>query len=199
MVKFIDIDSSDPYIEFLNFYELALKSGQDNIEAISVSSYSKEHNEVRSRFVNLKYIKNDQWVFFTNYDSPKNEEFQNHNQISCTFFWSKTNAQIRIMAHIEKLSAEDSNDHFENRSKEKNALAISSDQSKKIHSYEEVIDNYNKVLNSDRDLKKRPSYWGGYSFKPYYFEFWEGHDSRINKRRVFKRIKNIWKLSFIQP
>ena len=54
------------------------------------------------------------------------------------------------MAHIEKLSAEDSNDHFENRSKEKNPLAISSDQSKKIHSYEEVIDNYNKVLNSDR-------------------------------------------------
>ena len=42
MVKFIDIDSSDPYKEFLNFYELALKSGQDNIEAISVSSYSKE-------------------------------------------------------------------------------------------------------------------------------------------------------------
>ena len=79
MVKFIDIDSSDPYKEFLNFYELALKSGQDNIEAISVSSYSKEHDEVRSRFVNLKYIKNDQWVFFTNYDSPKNEEFQNHN------------------------------------------------------------------------------------------------------------------------
>ena len=63
MVKFIDIDSSDPYKEFLNFYELALKSGQDNIEAISVSSYSKEHDEVRSRFVNLKYIKNDQWVF----------------------------------------------------------------------------------------------------------------------------------------
>ena len=58
------------------------------------------------------------------------------------------------MAHIEKLSAEDSNDHFKNRSKEKNALAISSDQSKKIHSYEEVVDNYNKVLNSERDLKK---------------------------------------------
>tara|TARA_B100000965_G_C19603214_1_gene764257 strand:- start:3962 stop:4561 length:600 start_codon:yes stop_codon:yes gene_type:complete len=199
MIKFIDIDSSDPYKEFLNFYELALKSGQDYIEAISISSFSKECCEVRSRFVNLKYVKKDEWVFFTNYKSPKNEEFENHNQISCIFFWGKINTQIRIKANIRRLSDEDSDNYFKTRSIEKNALAISSDQSQDTESYQQVVDSYNKVLNSDKNLKKRPIYWGGYSFKPYYFEFWEGHNSRLNKRKVFKMKENVWNSSFLQP
>ena len=38
---------------------------------------------------------------------------------------------------------------------------------------------------------QRPSYWGGYSFKPYYFEFWEGQN-RLNKRTIYKRINSEW-------
>ena len=44
-----------------------------------------------------------------------------------------------------------------------------------------------------------PEYWGGYSFTPYYFEFWKGHESRINKREVFDQIDGVWKQSFLQP
>ena len=88
--------------------------------------------------------------------------------------------------------------YFENRSKKKNALAISSNQSKPIDSYEQVIENYNKSLSKD-DLKKCPEYWGGYSFTPYYFEFWEGHESRLNKREIFEKIDGCWRHSFVQP
>ena len=49
------------------------------------------------------------------------------------------------------------------------------------------------------DLKKCPKYWGGYSFTPYYFEFWEGHESRINKRVVFDKIDGLWKKLYLQP
>jgi len=44
-----------------------------------------------------------------------------------------------------------------------------------------------------------PEYWGGFSFIPYYFEFWVGHESRINKREVFDKTEGIWKHSFLQP
>ena len=33
---------------------------------------------------------------------------------------------------------------------------------------------------------------GGYSFSPYYFEFWDGHKSRVNKRYVYELVKNKW-------
>ena len=61
-----------------------------------------------------------------------------------------------------------------------------------------IIENYSKSLNND-DLKKCPEFWGGYSFTPYYFEFWEGHESRLNKREVFEKNDDSWKHLILQP
>ena len=124
--------------------------------------------------------------------------FESNNQIAALLYWSSINVQIRIKAQIKKTSEEFNQKYFFNRSKAKNALSISSNQSKQIHSYGQVIKNYNKSLECD-DLKKCPEYWGGYSFIPYYFEFWEGHESRINKREVFKKIDELWNHSYLQP
>ena len=155
-------------------------------------------NEVDSRYVNLKFISNDEFIFFCNYQSPKAAAFNSHNQVAALIYWSSINVQIRMKAYIKKTSKEFNQKYFFNRSKEKNALAISSNQSKKIDSYSEVIENFNRSLESN-DLKKCPEYWGGYSFIPYYFEFWEGHESRLNKREVFEKINGVWKQSFLQP
>ena len=168
------------------------------IEAISISSYNKETKEVDSRYVNLKYISNDEFIFFSNYDSPKASAFNSHNQIAALLYWSSINVQIRMKAKIKKMSNDYNQRYFENRSKKKNALAISSNQSKPINSYKQVIENYNKSLNND-NLKKCPEYWGAYSFTPYYFEFWEGHESRLNKREIFEEIDGCWRHSFVQP
>ena len=103
-----------------------------------------------------------------------------------------------MKAQIKKTSKEFNQKYFFNRSADKNALAISSNQSKLIESYGRVKEKYNKSLESD-DLKKCPKYWGGYSFTPNYFEFWEGNKSRINKREVFDKTDGVWKHSFLQP
>ena len=84
------------------------------------------------------------------------------------------------------------------RSKQKNALAISSNQSSLISSYNKVIERYENQLNK-KNNNQRPKHWGGYSFKPYYFEFWEGHDSRVNKRTVFAHEKSSWRKFTLQP
>ena len=80
----------------------------------------------------------------------------------------------------------------------KNALAISSNQSKPVSSYDQVHENYKKSLNNN-NLKECPEYWGGYSFTPYYFEFWEGHKSRLNKREVYEMKNNNWDHYILQP
>ena len=56
MIKFNNITQEPPYLIFKKKYDQALNLGQKNIEAISISSFSKEKNEVDSRFVNLKII-----------------------------------------------------------------------------------------------------------------------------------------------
>lgn len=198
MIDIEKINESSPYIIFKKYYEKALKNKEQTIEAILVASINNSNNEVDARCVNLKYIIDDEWIFFTNYNSPKAKQFESHNQISAVIFWPITNVQIRIKALISKTSDAFSDRHFLNRNNAKNALAISSFQSQPIKSYDDVIKNYNNILNSNDSLK-RPEYWGGYSFIPYYFEFWEGDDSRLNKRNSYELISDEWMHSVLQP
>lgn len=198
MIEFINILQETPYLLFKEKYDEALNANQKNIEAISIASFNKKRNEVDSRYVNLKFIDKDRFIFFSNYNSPKSLAFKTHNQITGLFFWSSTNVQIRIKANIEKTSLKYNQDYFKKRSQAKNALAIASFQSKKILSYEEVIKNYNETYK-ESNLSTCPEYWGGFSFIPYYFEFWEGHESRINKRVVYEKISTNWENTIIQP
>lgn len=198
MIRFISLNQESPYLILKEKYDQALNSGQKNIEALAISSYNIPKMQVDSRFVNLKYIDGDKFIFFSNYNSPKSIAFESHKQISALIFWSSINVQIRMKANIKKTPNDYNQKYFFDRLEEKNALAISSYQSKLIDSYSKVKENYNKSLNND-DLKKCPEYWGGFSFTPYCFEFWEGHESRINKREVFNKTDGIWKHSFLQP
>lgn len=198
MIKFSNLNQENPYLIFKEKYDEASKAGQKAIEAIAISSFNKDTNEVDSRYVNLKFISNDEFIFFSNYNSTKASAFDSHNQVAALLFWSSINVQIRMKAQIKKTPKEFNQKYFSERSEEKNALAISSSQSKPIHSYNQVKENFNMSLKKD-DLKKCPEFWGGYSFTPYYFEFWEGHESRINKREIFEKIDDSWEQLFLQP
>ena len=198
MIQFNNVNQEIPYELLKEKYDEAVDADQKGIEAISISSYNKEISEVDSRYVNLKFITNDEFIFFSNYDSPKASSFNSHNQIAALVYWPSINVQIRMRAKIKRTTDEYNQNYFFNRSEEKNALAISSNQSKPIDSYNQVKENYNKSLKND-DLKKCPEFWGGYSFTPYYFEFWEGHESRLNKREAYEKSDDSWKYLILQP
>ena len=198
MINFINLNNETPYVQLKDKFDQAISANQKSVEAISISSFSSSLNEVDSRFVNLKIVDDKEFIFFTNYNSPKSIQFDSHKQIAALLYWSSINVQIRMKAKIKKTSPEYNQKYFFERLIEKNALAISSNQSKPIDSYNQVKENYNKSLKND-DLKKCPEFWGGYSFTPYYFEFWEGHESRLNKREAFEKNDDSWKHLILQP
>ncbi len=198
MINISDLSREKPYLVFKNYFDLAISKKQKNIEVISISSFNKNKEEVESRYVNLKYILDDEWIFFSNYNSNKATNFYKHNQISVLFYWDSINLQIRIKANIKKSDESISDEHFKGRPDEKNALAISSDQSAKIDSYKEVLVKYNNILQNN-NLNDRPDHWGGFSFKPYYFEFWEGNNNRINKRETYELTQKEWINYFLEP
>lgn len=198
MIQFNNLRQEIPYQIFKEKYDEALNAGQEAIEAISISSFNTKLDEVDSRFVNLKFVTNDQFIFFSNYNSPKASSFNTHNQIAALIYWPKINTQIRMKAKITKTSNQYNQKYFSNRAKEKNALAISSSQSKKINSYSEVKENFKKSLKND-DLKKCPKYWGGFSFVPYEIEFWNGNEFRLNERNLYIKDKSSWKHLILEP
>lgn len=198
MIEFNNINNEEPYNIFKNLYIKALEKNQSSIEAISVSSLDAINNEVESRYVNLKFINDVEWIFFSNYTSPKATQFKSHNQISILIYWNAIDVQIRLKARIKKTSPTFNNNYFAQRSKKKNALAISSFQSKQVRSFNIVENNYLSSLN-EANLEKCPDYWGGFAFTPYYFEFWEGHESRLNKRKVYEIKNGVWINYLLQP
>lgn len=199
MIDISRIANDIPHNIFKKYYEKATKKNQKFIEAISISSFNMVTNEVESRMVNLKYIIGNEWIFFSNFESLKAKNFSSHPQISALFFWDSINVQVRMKGKIFKTSAQFSDNHYKTRSIKKNALATSSMQSQEIGSYNLVIDRYEDALRDISKIQMRPTYWGGYSFIPYYFELWEGHESRLNKRDVYKMESNEWVHSILQP
>ena len=198
MIKFNNLSQETPFILFKDAYYKALDAGQNNIGAISISSFNKEKNEVDSRYVNLKFVDKDNFIFFSNYNSPKSIAFSSNNQIAGLFYWPSINIQIRMKAIIKKTSIDFNKDYFAKRSIEKNALAISSQQSQQTESYEDVIDRYKEIFKKN-NLLECPEYWGGFSFKPYEIEFWEGSEFRLNKRNLYKFEHNSWDHIVLQP
>tara|TARA_B100000482_G_C12600057_1_gene294834 strand:+ start:1059 stop:1661 length:603 start_codon:yes stop_codon:yes gene_type:complete len=200
VINFESIDPSDPFIRLQDLYDKSLSAKQKNIEAICISSYNNIKKEVTSRYVNIKFIRDNKLFFFSNYNSPKAIDFQYHDQIAGNIFWNSIDTQIRIKATINKISNKESDYHFANRAIEKNALAISSFQSRSIDSYESVIKKYEITLGSlNKNNYKRPEYWGGFSIKPYYFEFWHGNPNRLNERYAYHLLDGKWSSFILEP
>ena len=86
MIVFKDLPAVEPYQQFNKDYLDAEKANQPLIHAIAISSFNKTLNEVESRFVNLKYIEGEEWIFFSNYNSPKAKSFQSHG-FEMTLLW----------------------------------------------------------------------------------------------------------------
>ena len=198
MINIDKISQDAPFKILVKKYNKAIESSQNNIDAIAISSFNFKKNCVDSRYVNLKFIIDDEFIFFSNYNSPKSKAFDTHNQISALLYWPTINLQIRMKAKIKRTSNEFNQKYFFERSEKKNALAISSNQSQPISSYEKVKDNYYKSLNND-DLKKCPDFWGGFSFKPHEIEFWEGNKYRLNRRDLYSHKENKWSHVILEP
>lgn len=199
MITFINNDKNFIPMQMLEEkYNEALSCNQELIQAASVASFSSSSNEVDSRFVNIKYIKDNNIIFFTNYNSPKSKQFIEHDQVALTLFWSKINVQIRIQGKIKKTSRKYNIDYFKKRESQKNVLAIASDQSKEISSYKAMLEKYDTTL-MDLNSYECPEYWGGFIIEPYKYEFWKGHKNRLNYREEFKLIENKWHQRILQP
>lgn len=146
-----------------------------------------------SRVVLLKELKEDGFVFFSNYDSRKGKQLVLNPHCALNFMWHELERQVRVEGFAEKILPEDSDKYFEVRPPKSKLGAWTSPQS-------EVIPDrtYLEKLYADLELQfagksvLRPENWGGYLIRPSLIEFWQGRSSRLHDRIQFRLENEMW-------
>ena len=86
MISFLEIENIEPLSLFKSYYDKAQECNQEHIEAMCINSFDIDNNQPESRFVNLKFIKGAEFIFFSNYEGPKANQFHKNPKISAIFF-----------------------------------------------------------------------------------------------------------------
>lgn len=191
--------SANPREMFLAWLEEYRLLGNSDSTAFALSTVSKDGTP-DSRIVLLKEIRDEGFVFYTNYNSKKGRDISNNPNVHALFFWPEIERQIRIKGKVKKISRIDSEKYFSSRPKLSQLGALSSNQSEKIKSRIDLELKFNSFKSESSIDYDCPDDWGGYYLSFEKIEFWQGRRSRMHDRLVFEIKSNSeWNSFRVQP
>lgn len=182
-----------PFDLFSKWYKEAFETGQLEPNAFVLSTVDNQ-NKPSSRILYLKALSDDNFVFFTNYNSHKGTDIEQNNNASMLFFWPGKERQIRIEGEVVKIKEEESDAYFESRPRSSQIGAWASNQSQLLAERDDLENRVKEFAEKFPNEVPRPPHWGGYMLKPRLIEFWQGRRSRLHDRIVFELEKGTWKL-----
>jgi pyridoxamine 5'-phosphate oxidase len=190
---------SDPVLQFDLWLEHALNVKCDEPNAFVLST--AKDSQPRARVVLLKGIHQNEFIFYTNYNSAKGHELAANDKVAMTFLWLPLHRQVRIEGIVTSVSEELSTEYFNKRPRGSQLGAIASPQSSKVSGRDALENIFHEVEKKfeTTEVLPRPKYWGGYSIKPSYFEFWQGRSNRLHDRICYENINGSWSLSRLAP
>jgi pyridoxamine 5'-phosphate oxidase len=191
--------TDDPYSQFANWFDQALKADVAEPNAMTLSTVNPE-GRPSSRIVLIKEFDERGFSWFTNYDSAKGQDLESNPHAALLFFWIPLERQVRIEGRIEKLSDAENDAYFNSRPLGSRQSALASQQSQPIGDRAELEQKLAAVIAEFGDNPPRPAHWGGYRLIPDHVEFWQGRSSRLHDRIIYASDENGgWKISRLQP
>ena len=190
----------NPIHQFKKWFDDAVKSEIAEPTAMNLATITLG-GKPSSRIVLLKGIENNQFVFYTNYQSQKGVELETNPACALTFFWPDLERQVRIEGVATRVSAETSNAYFTSRPRGSQIGAWASPQSAIIDDrkiLEDRIIELEKKFDGQAVLP-RPNQWGGYGVDAFEIEFWQGRASRLHDRIVYTKVDREWRTNRLAP
>lgn len=188
----------NPIEQFSKWLKEAIESETSEPTALTVATANKE-GVPSARIVLLKYVQDNGFIFFTNYNSTKGKELLENPHASMVFFWPELQRQVNVKGIVKKVSSKLSDDYFYSRPTDSQIGALASNQSEIISS-REIIEEKIKNITAQNTTITRPDNWGGYLLEPSEIEFWQGRANRLHDRIQFKkRATNDWGIERLSP
>ena len=192
-----DLNAS-PFIQFSKWLEDAVKAQVYDPNACSLATVDGEGCPV-SRAVLLKALEDEQFVFYTNYQSRKSSHLENNPNTCMHFPWFALQRQVIVTGKVEKIETGRAEEYFTSRPLESRLGAWASAQSEEVDSRESLERSYLEMQEKFGDNPPMPPHWGGYALLPESIEFWQGGPSRLHDRFMYRLEKGEWTIQRLNP
>jgi len=188
-----------PDEEFICWYELAVKSGEAEPNAMCLAAVDR-HQQPHARMVLMKTISKQGLTFFTNYRSQKALDIAHNAKVALSFWWPVLHRQVRMTGTAIKLSSKESASYFATRPRSSQVNAIASPQTRKIPSREWLLQRVDavEVEYATKEIVC-PNDWGGYRILIKTYEFWQGLEHRLHDRIYYYQENEHWRKKRLAP
>lgn len=192
---------TNPFDQFQKWFKEAIDADVPEPNAMTLATCNAS-GRPSARIVLLKGFDEQGFVFFTNYNSRKGQEFEANPAAALVFWWIELERQVRIEGSVEKVTPEQSTEYFQSRPKGSQVGAWASPQSSVIGDRKELENKVKDIEEKYKveDILPRPEHWGGYVVKPDLIEFWQGRPSRLHDRIQYRLQEDgSWKTERLAP
>ncbi|MCA9740892.1 MAG: pyridoxamine 5'-phosphate oxidase [Deferribacteres bacterium] len=192
--------TDEPLSLFAEWYHLAhVKHVEPQDTVMCVSTVSPE-GRPSSRMVLLKSFDENGFVFYTNLESRKARHIQHNPYAALCFFWPEMLKQVRIEGAIAQIESQEADAYFATRPRESQIASWASKQSEVMASRDDLMTRFREFEQKfkGKDIS-RPPFWSGYRVQAERFEFWIGHQYRLNERILYRKEGDSWAKELLYP
>lgn len=185
-----------------HYYDPEEKLEQNDPNAICVSSVDTE-GMPNGRYVLLKDVSENGFLFYTNLKSQKGKELFGSKKGALTWWSRAQNKSVRVQGSVKQVSDEVANNYWSTRKEDAKISAILSKQSDEVTSRDQLEEEFTKLKAKYAGKEiPRPDHWSGVIISPQKIEFWEATDeytSRLHNRFVFELQNDQWVTKRLYP
>jgi pyridoxamine 5'-phosphate oxidase len=192
---------TNPIVLFERWIEEARAAGLRDVNAMTLATATPD-GRPSARFMLLKEVSEEGFVFYTNYTSRKASELDRNPFAALAFFWAELERQVRVEGPVKRVSREQTERYFRKRTRGSQLGAWVSRQSQPIAG-RMILDEKLKELEerfAGQPEIPAPEFWGGYCVTPSAIEFWQGRPNRLHDRLLYRRNgESGWQVQRLSP